>query len=194
MHIIRHVKNLLTEEALKALYYLLIHSHLLYCIQIWSSASLSTFSDLVKKQKYAIRLIHNAAYKSHTENLFKKSEILPLNLLIDYFRSQFMHQYLNKFLPVTFIGEWSTNAERRIDLGGPVLRNVLDFYVPNSCLVFSERQPLICFPKTWNDLVPIEIKLIPEKLVFNHSMKNHLLNSLSADYTCTRLLCPHFHL
>jgi hypothetical protein len=32
-------------------------------------------------------------------------EILPLNLLIDYFRTQFMHQYLNKFLPVTFIGE-----------------------------------------------------------------------------------------
>ncbi len=54
-----------------------------------------------------------------------------------------MHQYLNKFLPVTFTGEWSTNAERRIDLGGPVLRNVLDFYVPNSRLVSSERQPLI---------------------------------------------------
>jgi hypothetical protein len=38
------------------------------------------------------------------DNLIK-SEILPLNLLIDYFRTQFMHQYLNKFLPVTFIGE-----------------------------------------------------------------------------------------
>jgi hypothetical protein len=61
---------MLTDKALKALYYSLIHSHLLYCIQIWSSASPSTYSDLVKKQKYAICLIHNAAYNSHTENLF----------------------------------------------------------------------------------------------------------------------------
>ncbi len=49
----------------------LIHSHLTYCIQIWSSASQSALKDLVTKQKMAIRLILNTAYNAHTESLFK---------------------------------------------------------------------------------------------------------------------------
>jgi hypothetical protein len=136
-------------------------------------------ADYRKKQKFAVSVFR----------LQQTTEVAVLRIYVH----TFTHAY--KYIrPVTFTGEWSTNAERRIDLGGPVLRNVLDFYVPNSCLVSSERQLLICFPKAWNDLVPMEIKLIPEKIVFNQSMKKHLLNSLSANYTCTRLLCPHCHL
>ncbi len=77
------VKNVLTPAALKALYYSLIHSHLIYCTYIWSCAPISAINDLGRKEKAAIRLIHNAPYNEHTEGLFKSSVIWPLNYLID---------------------------------------------------------------------------------------------------------------
>jgi hypothetical protein len=81
--IMHRAKNVLTPAALKALYYSLIHSHLIYCTYIWSWASISAINDLARKQKAAIRLTHNAPYNAHTETLFKSSVILPLNYLTD---------------------------------------------------------------------------------------------------------------
>jgi hypothetical protein len=59
-----------------------------------------------------------------------------------------------------------------------------------------DRHPLICFPRAWNDFPSAEIKSIPDKLTFkfNKALKKHFLSELSADYLCSRLLCPHCHL
>ncbi len=131
-----------------------------------------------------------AAYNAHTESLFKKSEILPLNLLIEYFRVQFMHQYLNNKLPVIFNSVWPTNADRRMSYDGPQLRNEEDLYVQISRLASRERYPLICFPRAWNDFPSAEIKSIPDKLPFNKALKKHFLGELSADYLCSVYYVP----
>ncbi len=44
-------KNLLNERALKALYYSLIHTHIIYAIQIWSSCSQNNINYSFKLQK-----------------------------------------------------------------------------------------------------------------------------------------------
>jgi hypothetical protein len=90
LFVLRAAKNILTQKALKALYYSLIHSHLIYCIQIWSCASQSTINCLLIKQKAAIRIINSQSYNAHTESLFKKSSVLPLTSLIKYFSFKFM--------------------------------------------------------------------------------------------------------
>jgi hypothetical protein len=192
LYVIRKAKNLLTPKALKALYYSLIHSHLIYCTHIWSSGSLSAIKTLVNKQKMAIRLIHNAVYNAHTESLFKKSEVLPLHMLIDYFRIQFMHQFVYNHLPASFSRCWLTNAERRDD--GPALRNEEDFFVPISRLTSTDRHPLVVIPKTWNEFNAPELKSTSQKNVFNKSLKKFLIDTLDSDFKCTRLLCPHCHL
>jgi hypothetical protein len=157
----RRAKNILTPKAMKALYYSLIHSHLIYCTHIWSCAPTSAINILAKKQKAAIRLIHNVPYNAHTESLFKSSAILPLNFLIEFFKIQFMHQFVNNYLPSSFANTWITNAERRDEADGPVLRNALDFIVPFSRLSSTENHPLISFPRTWNQFESLEIKLNP---------------------------------
>ncbi len=86
LFIMHRVKNVLTPAALKALYYSLIHSHLTYCTHLWSCASPSARKELSSKQKIAIRLIHRVPYNAHTESLFKKSAVLPLDSLIEYFK------------------------------------------------------------------------------------------------------------
>jgi hypothetical protein len=105
-------KNTLSQKALTTLYYSLIHSYLIYAIHIWTSATNSTFRELVTKQKIALRIIHNSSYNAHTESLFKTSAILPLHLLADFFKLQFMHQHKFRHLPASFNNTWTTNAER----------------------------------------------------------------------------------
>ncbi len=51
LFIMRRVKNVLTSQAMKALHYSLIHSHLIYCTHIWSCPSSSVINILVKKTK-----------------------------------------------------------------------------------------------------------------------------------------------
>ncbi len=161
----RRVKNVLMPLAMKALYYSLIHSHLIYCTHIWSCASSSVINILEKKQKAAIRLIHNAPYNAHTESLFKSSAISPLNYLIEFFKIQFMHQFINNHLPFSFVNTWTTNAARREEIDGPVLRNALEFLVPFSRLTSTDNHPLISFPRSWNEFDSLEIN--PSKAQFN---------------------------
>jgi hypothetical protein len=177
-----------------SLYYSLIHSHLVYCIQVWSSAQPSVFKNLVKKQKMAIRVIHQTSYNAHTESLFKKSKILPLPPLVDYFKIQFMRQYSLKFLPISLNTAWSTNAERRTGVDPTSLRNDDDLYIHLARLSCTEHHPLISFPKLWNEFPAQDLKLISSKTTFNKSLKDHLLNTLSENYVCNRLLCPRCHL
>jgi hypothetical protein len=127
---IRRVKNILSKDALKTLYYSLFHCHIIYAIEIWSLASKTLINDLYLKQKAVIRLISNAKYNSHTAPLFKELKILPLNMLIQLNLSKIMYYFKNNKLPYCFNGSWRTGLEMNIVTGGPLLRNADDFVVP----------------------------------------------------------------
>ena len=113
IYFLRNSKIFLTPSALKSLYFSLVHCHLIYAIPIWGSSTFNNIRKLEIKQKIAIRIISQSRYNSHSEPLFKKLNILPLNLLIKNSKLIFMQQYVQGFLPVSFSGEWSTNIERR---------------------------------------------------------------------------------
>ena len=90
MYAIRTAKNFLSQNALKSLYYALIHSHLIYGIQIWGGAANKYVNEIVLIQKKAIRIICNAKYNSHTEPLFKNKKILPFHDLFSFFKLLFI--------------------------------------------------------------------------------------------------------
>jgi hypothetical protein len=75
-------KNIFSEKYLKTLYYSLFHCHLIYALEIWSSASNSSLQPLITKQKIAIRLIAGKRYNDHTEPLFKQLSILLFTDLV----------------------------------------------------------------------------------------------------------------
>jgi hypothetical protein len=116
-------KNLLSEKALKSLYYSLFHCHVIYAIQIWSCSAESNYKEIVTKQKMAIRIILNASYNAHSELLFKKLNILPIKDLIYFLKIQFMQQFTQGFLPKSFSGEWRTALELELDDEPYDLRN-----------------------------------------------------------------------
>jgi hypothetical protein len=154
---------------------------------------------IITKQKSALRIINQAKYNAHTEGLFKKSKILPFNLLADYFKLQFIHRFVHKHLPSSLSGSWLTNEERRNPVNLQVdqirqLRNQDDLYVPFSRLASTEKPPLASFPKLWNEFDNFGLKINPNKISFNVGLKKMFFDSLADNYVCNRLLCPHCHL
>ena len=190
---LRRVSNILPQHSLKTLYYSLFHCHLIYAIEIWSSAAPSLLKPLYTKQKAAIRLISLQPYNSHTEPLFKTSNILPLPQLVTYFKVKFMHSYIYNTAPSAFSNTWPTSLEHRTLPLAPIrgynLRNDNELFIPPSRLKSLSTFPLYSFPTLWNSL-PDYIKSIPTNLLFKSNLKSHFISALSSTPNCSRLFCP----
>src|SRR5579872_2249598 len=79
LNIPRRLKYKLPKKCLISIHYSLIYPHLNYCIIVWGSAYNTTLHRLTILQKRATRAIDNCHYRSHTEPLFKKLNILKIN-------------------------------------------------------------------------------------------------------------------
>jgi hypothetical protein len=91
---LNRLKNFVTSEALRTLYFAMIHSNIAYCINVYGCANNSTLKPLILKQKQAIRVVSNVGYRDHTAPLFVKHKILPVNELIYFCKVKFMHNYM----------------------------------------------------------------------------------------------------
>jgi len=166
---INRVKNFVNSTALKMLYYIT------YCITVYSCANITTLNRLKLKQKEAIRIVSNAGYRDHTERLFKKQGILPLDDLVKYSILKFMHKYVHGKLPFSYNETWITNRMRNPNIE---LRNADSLYIPAHHLASVKRFPLFNFPKLWNEAA--DIKNNPSLSVFQKSVKSAMLNMLIA--------------
>jgi len=194
LYFYRQAKHVLTWNAKKSLYYATIHSHLIFGIHIWSCTSDSSLTPLILKQKMSIRILYNASYNAHTEPLFKASGILPLNMLCEFFKLQFMQKFTQNFLPISFNDTWISNRMRRVDQEQIELRNSEDLDVPFARLTTTSRFPLHSFPKLWSSFSNEQIKFTRNVIEFNKLLKQHFLSMLSSVSNCTRLLCHECHL
>ena len=101
------------------------------------------------KQKQCVRIIRKAKYNSHSEPLFYKSEILPLDDLIFQQKLMFMHSIAHQYSPVCFpqfVFNLTANEHRY------TFRNNRDFFVHRTHLTMVQKMPFIDFPSTWNSI------------------------------------------
>jgi hypothetical protein len=167
------VKNFVNSKAMKTLYFAMVHSHISYCINVYSCANITTLNKLILKQKEAIRIVCNAGYRDHTSPLFKQQRILPLTDLIKFSNLKFMHKFSYNRLPISFSEMWVTNRVRNPNV---ILRNADDLYVPAHHFATTKRFQFFSFPKIWNDCDGI--KLNPNENIFTKSVKSALINAL----------------
>ena len=187
---LRCTKKFLPLKARKAVYYTLFHCHLIYCLPIWSCTSLSNLNTITTLQKKAVRIIAAENYNAHTEPIFKKLKILPLQKLTLYFNLQIMQKFKQGFLTISFNQTLSDNRVRRGDQFEISLRNENLFNIPFVRLTSSLKLPLVNLPRTWEDFKNENVKIIRNKLEFNHKLKEHLLGELSEVISCNHLFCP----
>ncbi len=105
----KRTNNFVTTPALKVLYFVMVHSHISYCLNIYSCANSTTLNKLKIMQKKAIQIVCNANYRDHTGPLFKQQKILPLHEVIKLSVLKFMHKYNHGKLPLAFNEMWITN-------------------------------------------------------------------------------------
>lgn len=170
---INRIKHFIRPEALKMLYYSMVHPHIMYCLNVYSCANSTSLNKLRIKQKEAIRIISRAGYRDHTAPLFAQLKILPLDMQIRHAMAKFMHQFSFNKLPISFADTWTTNRQRTPDRE---LRNADQLYVPPHNFASLKRLPLFTFPRAWND--EIVAKQNPIVHAFLRNLKNSLLNTL----------------
>jgi hypothetical protein len=161
-----------------------------YANPVWSSTFESNLKGLFIKQKAAIRIISDSKYNAHTEPIFKFLNILPFPKLCDYFKIQFMQRFVQGFLPSSFNTTWISNRIRREGQAHVELRDDDDIHIPFARTKLICLQPLISFPKLWDEFPDENIKFIRNKSEFNLSLKNFYLNQLNSNIVCNRLFCP----
>jgi hypothetical protein len=189
---LRSVKNILNFNALKSVYFALIHSNLIYGIHIWSCGNQAAINKLFLSQKTAVRIVTQSSYNAHTEPLFKKCMILPLPYLIEYFQLQFMHSFLNGGLLISFNDKWQFNEEE--DENRRSLRSQGNLRLPYAKLSSSDRFPYFMLPRKWYNFDNNDIKLYTSKAQFCRKLKEYFISKLSTTFVCSRLLCPACHL
>ena len=174
LYILNRVKNFLPKSSLVTLYYTLIHCHLLYCANIYGSATQTSLKKLFLKQKQSIRTITKSTYRANTAPLFKQLKILPLNELIIHSQLKFMHDFTFNKLPFSFQEMWITNRMRN-----PLvhLRNSDNLYIIPHRFESIKRLPLFKLPKIWNE--EDMSKLNPVRPQYLKSLKSRLLNGLN---------------
>ena len=101
-----------------------------------------------------------------------------------------MQKFKQGFLPTSFNQTWSDNRVRRGDQFEISLRNENLFNIPFARLTSSLKLPLVNLPRTWEDFKNENVKIIRNKIEFNHKLKEHLLDELSEVISCNRLFCP----
>ena len=116
---IKRASNKLSTKSLKALYYALIHPHLLYCINIISCTSAKNVSRIAKLQKKAIRIITKSKINDHTSPLFLSNKILPFEQLIYQNKLLFMHSVHYDYAPKSFQNIFLKNVNRDITTNLP---------------------------------------------------------------------------
>ena len=185
LFIIKQVKNILPVESLRTLYFALIHPFLSYGITMWGNASQSYLHKTVNLQKRAVRIINKAMHNSHTDPLFKKSEILKLSDLYEYQAALFMNDYVMARLPHSFRDSFRFNC----DIQETYLTrqsNLLKIERCNSA--FSAKFPIYKFPCIWNRWMPI-VPRFTSRSHYKNEVKRNILSTYAATVKCTNSFC-----
>ena len=182
---IKQVRYILPVQSLRTLYNALIQPHLNYGILAWGSASTYVLKQTINLQKRAIRMISNAKYNSHTDNLFKKNSILKLGDLYELNVTLFMHDFCNNLLPKSFCSTFKYNYEIH-NIHTTRQSNLLHIF---KCFSkFSSQLPLYIFPKIWNKWSTV-CNLSASKSTAKLHLKNKFLSEYSESPYCGQINC-----
>jgi hypothetical protein len=170
---INRVKNFVDLNTRKLLYFALIHSHIMYCLTIYSCANATNMNKLKIKQKAAIRIVCNSGFREHTGPLFSQLKILPIDQLVTFSILKFMHSFTHNSLPFSFQNTWSTNRNRFPERE---LRNANNLFIPAHNFATLKRMPIFNFPAVWNSAGPDKFNPIQHRYL--KSLKCQLLNNI----------------
>ena len=110
MGILLKARKVLKRSVLHQLYYSYIFPYLIYCSEVWGTASQIHLLPLIKLQKKIIRIISFSPYNSPTKSIFEDLEILPFKKLVFHRIGLQMYKYEYSIIPVALQYLFSKNS------------------------------------------------------------------------------------
>ena len=125
-----------------------MRSHLEFGILSWGNALPSKLKKINTLQKKCVRNVAGKDYRSHTDPLFKKLNILKLDDLILYNKLTFMHKLFLGKQPDSFADFFKKTHNFDSDIN----RNKFCFVVDKLKNYNVGRLPSAVLPRAWNAL------------------------------------------
>ncbi len=102
LYCIKQAKHIIPATVMRALYFDLIHSHLVYCSSLLSMLSAKNVNKIKKYKIKMLRIMDGSWYNAHTAPVMLKYQILPYELLTKQSQLSFMHSIEYKYAPNSF--------------------------------------------------------------------------------------------
>ena len=99
--VLNKAKSVLSTKVLKMLYFSMVHSYLTYGIIIWGNACETKLNRIYILQKRAMRIISHCSYRSSTNSLFIKYNILKVKELYKIQALLFTYKSINNIMPIS---------------------------------------------------------------------------------------------
>ena len=96
------IRHYVTKDELNSIYYALFSSHLTYGVQIWGQQQNRQTEAAYRLQKRALRIMNFKDINATSNPLFKDNNILKLDDLVKVKNVIFIHDFVNKSLPLCF--------------------------------------------------------------------------------------------
>ena len=163
------IRNKVSKNIAKLIYYSIAFPYLNYCSIVWSSAHSTFLQSLFCTQKKLIRLIMKKERRTPSSNLFNQLKVLKICDIFNIYALSFVYKSINNLIvsPINFLerapGVYNLRAR-------PPLQ------VPRHTSQQSERFIHIRGARLWNE-IPDNIKSSRSIISFNLKLKKQYLDS-----------------
>ena len=168
--IMHNMRNLLNENTLRTIYCSLFLPYLNYCSEVWGNTYQTNLLRIITLQKKALRIICNVGRLDHTNNLFKRLNLLKFMDLIKYKTTIVMHQIFNKQMARNIRKFYTTHETNHAS------RHTNNFFKPQYRTNKKGQCLSIVGVNTWNKLDK-ELTKIKNLSNFKFRLKKSLINS-----------------
>lgn len=171
--ILYRIRDNLTPEALRSLYYSLCYPYLIYCLSIWGCTWPTIVNKVYVAQKRILRTMTFKGKYDSTSLLFKDLSILKFDLLIKYFITLTIYRNVNDNDPNNVI---FTVFHHNQGTRG----NHHNLICPQPRTTLYKFSVHCVGPKVWNTL-PDDVKKFCNFNIIKNRVKKYLFGILSQD-------------
>ena len=87
-------KHYLPMNCKRSIYFALIYSVLIYCVEVYANVNKSTLKPLIIKCNRLLRLLQHKSRRTPLYDLYSTFDTLPIDLLFEYHTAKFIHRCL----------------------------------------------------------------------------------------------------
>ena len=95
-HMFYTIRNLLTDQLKKQLYYSLVHSRILYGIEIYGACSGTLLNKVIVMQNKLLKILYNRPFRTSTNELHAELKLLKVRDIYNVNILKFVYESINK--------------------------------------------------------------------------------------------------